>query len=117
MKKSKNKKTNITILPDDHKEDTYSPNLIEKRLDREDYSHGWKNKVIHRIKMPKNWMKPVGSPSIRYSGRQMYQWSGVTTSLRFKGRLFLSWYLRQGKTNRWKMTLAARLDKDSSADD
>ena len=38
-----------------------------------------KNKVIFRIKMPKNWMKPVGSPSIRYSGRLMYQWSFTVT--------------------------------------
>ena len=79
MKKNKNKKTDINVLYEGHKKDTYSQNLIQKRVDRDDYSHGWKNKVIHRIKMPKNWMKPVGSPSIQYSGRLMYQWSFTVT--------------------------------------
>lgn len=26
--------------------DTYSPNLIEKRVDRENYLHGWKDKLV-----------------------------------------------------------------------
>ena len=40
-----NNKTDITVKPDDHIEDTYSSNLIEERINRENYKHGWEKKV------------------------------------------------------------------------
>ena len=43
-----------------------------------------KNKVIHKVNMPKNWMINGGCSSMRYSGSSIYQWSFTHTLPKMK---------------------------------